>query len=415
MNSPHPTPPPCRSCGHEPLEPILDLGLQPLANALPTADRLDEPEPKYPLDLALCTRCALVQITETVPPEILFREYLYFSSFSETMLAHAGALTARLVRERGLGPESLAAEVASNDGYLLQFYKQAGVPVLGIEPARNVARWAEENRGIPTVCEFFGEALARDLAARGKQADVVHAHNVMAHVADLNGFVAGLKAMLKGGGVVLVEAPYLGDMIENTEFDTIYHEHLCYFSATAVDALFRRHGLLLLDVERVPIHGGTLRTFAGHDGGPAKPSGAVRALLDGERAWGVGRVESYRPFARRVESLKTSLRSLLADLKGRGKRVAAYGASAKGSTLLNYFGIGRETLDFVADRSTVKQGRFTPGTRLPIRPAEAIIEENPDYVLLLTWNFKDEILRQQQPYRDGGGKFIVPVPELAVV
>jgi SAM-dependent methyltransferase len=407
--------PPCRSCGHEPLEPILDLGLQPLANALPTADRLDDPEPRYPLDLALCPKCALVQITETVPPEVLFREYLYFSSFSETMLSHARTLTGRLINERSLGEGSLVAEVASNDGYLLQFYKQAGVPVLGIEPARNIAKWAEENRGIPTVSEFFGESLARDLASQGKKADVIHAHNVMAHVADLNGFVAGFKAMLKDGGIALIEAPYLGDMIEHTEFDTIYHEHLCYFSATAVDALFRRHGLLLLDAERVAIHGGTLRMFVGHLVDGAQPSTAVKALLDQERAWGIDRIEAYRPFAGRVEGLKASLRSLLADLKGQGKRVAAYGASAKGSTLLNYFGIGRETLDFVADRSTVKQGRFTPGTHLPIRPAEAILEERPDYVLLLTWNFKDEILRQQQSYRDGGGKFILPVPEVAVV
>jgi SAM-dependent methyltransferase len=405
----------CRSCGNGKLEPILDLGLQPLANALPTTDRFVVAEDRYPLKLVLCSACSLAQITETVSSETLFRDYLYFSSFSETMLAHAGDLAARLTGERSLGSESLVVEVASNDGYLLQFYKAAGVPVLGIEPARNVARWAEENRGIPTIVEFFNEPLARKLAAEGHSADVIHAHNVMAHVDDLNGFVAGLEALLKPGGIALIEAPYLIDMIAQTEFDTIYHEHLCYFSATAVDLLFRRHGLMLVDVERIAIHGGTLRMVVGRVGASAGRSPAVDAILVEEGAWGVGRIESYRPFARRVEGLRDSLRSLLADLKGQGHRLAAYGASAKGSTLLNYFGIGRETLDFVADRSTVKQGRFTPGTLLPIHSAEAILQERPDYVLLLTWNFKDEILRQQQPYRDLGGKFIIPISELSVV
>ncbi len=412
MNSPASS---CRSCGSGPLEPILDLGLQPLANALPTTDAPGTAEDRYPLDLVLCPACSLVQITETVPPEILFREYLYFSSFSETMLTHARDLAARLIVERSLDSGSLVAEVASNDGYLLQFYKQAGIQVLGIEPARNVAKWAEENRGIPTVVEFFGEELARGLAKDGRRADVIHAHNVMAHVADLNGFVAGLEAMLKPGGIALIEAPYLGEMIAQTEFDTIYHEHLCYFSATALDHLFRRHGLMLENVERVAIHGGTLRMFVGRVGESAGRSPSVETILAEEAAWGVGRVEAYRPFAQRVDELRDSLRALLADLKGQGHRLAAYGASAKGSTLLNYFGIGRETLDFVADRSTVKQGRFTPGTHLPIRPAEAILEAKPDYVLLLTWNFKDEILRQQQAYRDGGGKFIIPVPDVTVV
>jgi SAM-dependent methyltransferase len=356
-----------------------------------------------------------VQITETVPPEILFREYLYFSSFSETMLSHAEALTTRVARERSLGGGSLVVEVASNDGYLLQFYKRAGIPVLGIEPARNIASWAEEHRGIPTLPEFFGESLARDLAAQGRKADVIHAHNVMAHVADLNGFVAGLGAILKEDGLAVIEAPYLLDMVENTEFDTIYHEHLCYFSATAVDALFRRHGLMLRNAERVPIHGGTLRMFVGALDGGHEPSAAARGLLGAERVWGVDRIDSYRPFARKVEALKVDLLDLLARLKGEGKQIAAYGASAKGSTLLNYFGIGRETLDFVADRSTVKQGRLTPGTHLPILPAEALVERRPDYVLLLTWNFKDEILRQQRAYTDGGGRFIIPIPEVVVV
>jgi SAM-dependent methyltransferase len=350
-----------------------------------------------------------------VPPEELFGHYLYLSSFSDTMVRHAEALVERLVAERGLGPASLAAEVASNDGYLLQFYRRAGVPVLGIEPAANIARVAEEERGVRTVCEFFGAELAARLAAEGHAADVVHANNVLAHVADLNGVVEGFRTLLKPGGTTSIEVPYVKDMIDGTEFDTIYHEHLCYFSLTALGRLFRRHGLVIWNVERLPIHGGSLRVFATPADAAPEPAEAVRALLAAEQGWGVDRPEFYLGFAERVERLKRELSSLVARLKREGKRIAAYGASAKGSTLLNYFGIGRETLDFVADRSTVKQGRFTPGTHLPIRAPGALLEEQPDYVLLLTWNFADEILAQQDEYRRRGGRFIVPIPELRVV
>jgi SAM-dependent methyltransferase len=345
---------------------------------------------------------------------VLFGEYLYFSSFSDTMLRHAEAVVARLVAERGLGPASLAAEVASNDGYLLQYYLRAGVPVLGVEPARNIASVAE-GRGVRTVCEFFGAELAERLAAAGERADVVHANNVLAHVADLNGVVRGFRTLLKPGGTTSIEAPYVVDMVEGAEFDTIYHEHLCYFSLTALDGLFRRHGLVIWDVERLAIHGGSLRVFATPAGGAPRPNDSVRALLAEERARGVDRAEFYLGFAERVGRLKHALLARLTDLKGTGKRIAAYGASAKGSTLLNYFGIGRETLDFVVDRSTVKQGRLTPGTHLPIRAPEALLDEQPDYVLLLTWNFADEILEQQAEYRRRGGRFIVPVPDLRVV
>ena len=406
--------PKCRSCGADGLVPVLDLGRTPLANSLLTSEQLNGPEDSYPLEVVLCTRCTLVQITETVPPEVLFRDYLYFSSFSETMLRHASALVNQVLAERQLGRESLAVEVASNDGYLLQFYKQQGVPVLGIEPARNVAQVAIEERGVRTVTEFFGEKLARELAAQGERADVLHANNVLAHVADLNDFVSGVRHMLKPDGVALIEAPYIKDLVDRCEFDTIYHEHLCYFSLTALDNLFQRHQLQINAVERIAIHGGSLRVTVGH-AGAAPQAEAVAALLADERDWGVGNPAFYEIFCARVERLKVELRGMLADAKSKGARIAAYGAAAKGSTLLNYFEIGRELIDFVVDRSTYKQGRYLPGVHIPIVATEQLVNEMPDYVLLLTWNFAAEILEQQAEYRRRGGRFIVPVPDVRVV
>ena len=352
----------------------------------------------------------LVQILETVPPEQLFGEYVYFSSFSQTMLDHARTLATEMVTTQRLANKSLVVEAASNDGYLLQFYQQAGVRVLGVEPARNIAEVARRERGIPTVAEFFGADLAARLRSEGRRADVFHAHNVLAHVPDLNGFVAGIRLILADDGVAVVEAPYVKDLIDHCEFDTIYHEHLCYFSLTALERLFRRHGLVIHDVRRVAIHGGTLRLYASPETANRGPTAAVTGLLAEERAWGVDNPAFYRAFVDRVRGLKDALCCLLKGLKQSGKRLAAYGASAKGSTLLNYFGVGRETLDFVVDRSTVKQGKVTPGTHLKIHDPARLLEEMPDYLLLLTWNFADEIVAQQAEYRRRGGRFIIPVP-----
>ena len=403
----------CRGCGTSPLEVVLDLGEMPLANAILSREDLARPEPRYPLALAYCPDCWLVQTTETVSPDVLFREYTYFSSVSDAFVEHARAIAERLIARRGLGPQSLVIELASNDGYLLQHYARAGVPVLGIDPARNIAEVAAA-RGVPTLAEFFTLGLADDLARSGRLADVVHANNVIAHVPDLNGFVAGIARVLKPDGVAVIETPYVRELVERLEFDTIYHEHLYYHSLTALARVLERNGLVVVDVERIPVHGGSLRVFAMH-AGDQEPGKAVRSLLAEESAVGLCSAAFYATFAGRVEALGRELRALLTDLRSRGHSVAAYGAAAKGAVLLNAFQIGPDLISFVADRSPHKQGHLMPGVHLPIVAPDQLIARRPDECLLLAWNFADEILAQQDEYRRLGGKFIIPVPKPTVV
>ena len=403
----------CRSCGSTDASHILDLGQQPLANNLLTPADLAKREPKFPLRLAVCKSCWMLQITDLVPPVELFSEYLYFSSFSDLMLRHSREACDGYMKEFGLNSQSLVVEVASNDGYLLQNFVKARVPCLGIEPAANIAKVARE-KGIETLVEFFGKKIASDLAAKNRQADLILGNNVFAHAPDTNDFVAGLKTLLKPNGRIALEFPYGADFIEHTEFDTIYHEHVFYFTLTALKPLFERHGLTIFRVQRLNIHGGSLRLFAGHTGAHAVEKSATDLLAE-ETHKGVNALAHYEGFGNQVRAIKDDLVALLAKLKKEGKSIAAYGASAKGSTLLNYYGVGADTLDFVADRSTYKQGRLTPGTHIPIVPPEELLKRKPDYTLLLTWNFADEILAQQKAYRDAGGKFIVPIPKVKVV
>jgi SAM-dependent methyltransferase len=403
----------CRSCSAETGSLVLDLGTQPLANNLLLPDDLSKPEPKFPLRLAVCENCWLLQIVDLVPPLDLFSEYLYFSSFSDLMLRHAKEAATRYIREFLLNENSLVVEIASNDGYFLKNFKEAGVPCLGIEPARNIAKVAQE-KGIETLVEFFGNELATQLTSKGEEADLILGNNVFAHAPFPNDFVAGMGELLKPKGRIILEFPYAVDFIENTEFDTIYHEHVFYFSLTALEPLFLRHGLTIFHAERIPIHGGSLRLFACHEGAFPKQD-SVSELVAAERQKGFASAEYYKQFEQRVLDLRRSLLDLLQQLKGQGKSIAAYGASAKGSTLLNFYGVGKETLDFVADRSTYKQARLTPGTHIPIVPPSRLLEAQPDYTLLLTWNFAEEILAQQKAYRDKGGKFIIPIPKVAVV
>lgn len=402
----------CRSCNSTDLTIFLSLGNLPLSDGLLEPRQLVDNEPRYPLDVAFCANCSLVQILETVPPEELFgADYPYFSSFTDTLLRHSEANVKERIAERKLGASSLVVELASNDGYLLQYYKDGGVPVLGIDPAPGPVAAARE-KGIETLQAFFGNEFAKDLVAKGRRADVIHANNVLAHVADTNGFVAGIATLLKDDGVAVIECPYVKDLIEHGEFDTIYHEHLCYFSVTALRALFSRHGLYVTRVVPLAIHGGSLRVFVEKEN---RPEESVQQYIESEQRLGLDRLDYYADFSKRVDQIRTELNDLLHGLKERNARIVGYGAAAKGTIMLNYVGIGQETLDFVVDRNTHKQGRYIPGVRLPIAAPERVLAEQPDYVLILPWNFKDEIMAQQAEYRRRGGKFIVPVPRPTII
>ncbi len=398
----------CLSCGSDHLKPVLDLGIQPLANNLLSEADLAKPEPMFPLGMQVCGDCWLMQLTHLVPAVDLFSDYLYFSSFSGAMLEHARLATEKYRREFDLSADSFVVEIASNDGYLLKNFVAAEIPCLGIEPAANVARVARE-AGVETIERFFGAETAEKVCTNYRSADLILGNNVFAHAPDTNDFVAGAKALLAPEGRIVFEFPYALDFLEKSEFDTIYHEHVFYFSLTALNPLFARHELIVTDVERLSIHGGSLRLTARH-AGVEEPSENVQGLLEVENEAGLTALPCYREFGETVTRIKDGLTSLLAELKAAGKSIGAYGASAKGSTLLNYCGIGTDTLDFVVDRSDYKQGKFSPGQHLPILEAETLVAKQPEYALLLTWNFAAEILQQQKAYTEAGGKFIVPIP-----
>jgi SAM-dependent methyltransferase len=405
----------CLSCGSTDLHSVVDLGMSPLCESYVPADRLNSMEPFYPLHAFVCGACCLVQLDEYVSREDIFTEYAYFSSYADSWVQHMKQYADMIRGRLGLTRDSFVIEVASNDGYLLQHFVAAGIPVLGIEPAANVAAVAVK-KGIPTLVRFFGEATARELAAEGKRADLVAGANVLAQVPDVNDFVKGLKIVLKPGGVITIEFPHLMRLIEENQFDTIYHEHFSYFSLLSAEAIFHKHGLVIFDVDEITTHGGSLRVYARHAEDEAKPVGErVRELRTRELARGYDRVASYTAFAEKVRETKRKLLAFLIEAKRAGKTVAGYGAPGKGNTLLNYCGIRTDFLDYTVDRNTYKQGKYLPGTHIPIFAPERIRETRPDYVLILPWNFQEEIVKQNAYIREWGGRFVVPIPEVRVL
>jgi 2-polyprenyl-3-methyl-5-hydroxy-6-metoxy-1,4-benzoquinol methylase len=405
----------CMCCGTPLRHTFVDLGMSPLCESYLSAEQLNLVEPFYPLHVYVCEKCFLVQLEEFVSPEHIFTEYAYFSSYADSWIEHmrryADAITDRL----GLTKKSFVVEVASNDGYLLQHFVKKGIPVLGIEPAANVAKVAVE-KGVPTLVKFFGEQTAKELAAEGKQADLICGANVLAQVPEPNDFVRGLKTLLKPGGVITIEFPHLMKLMAENQFDTIYHEHFTYLSFLTAETLFKAQGLTLFDVEELPTHGGSLRIYARHTEDTSKPmTERAQALRKREVDAGLLKLETYEGFREQVKETKRKLLDFLISAKRAGKKVVGYGAPGKGNTLLNYCGIRTDFIDFTVDRSPYKQGKFLPGTHIPILAPEKLREARPDYVLILPWNFKDEIVQQLQDIKGWGGKFVVPIPAARVL
>jgi len=404
----------CRFCGANLQDTVVDLGMSPLCESFLPASQLDRMEPFYPLKVWVCRSCFLVQLSEYVRVEEIFTEYAYFSSFSSAWLKHAEDYVAMVTKRLSLSKESFVVELASNDGYLLQYFVKTGIPCLGVEPAANVAKVAEE-RGVQTQVAFFNEGTAREMRAAGKMADLVLGNNVLAQVPDLNSFVGGLPLILKPKGTVTFEFPHLMQLFENNQFDTIYHEHFSYFSLIAVEAIFARHGLTVFDVEELWTHGGSLRIYARHKADEGRPlTERLLALRAREEEKGYRKIETYTRFDERVRETKRKILEVLIEAKRRGKRIVGYGAPGKGNTLLNYCGIRTDFIDFTVDRNPYKHGRFLPGTHIPIFSPEHLDEVKPDYIFILPWNLKDEIMAQLKHVRGWGGRFIVPIPEATV-
>ena len=405
----------CRFCSQPLRTSFADLGMSPFANSYVPVAQIDRAEKFYPLHAWVCESCLLVQLESFEPPDAIFGDYLYFSSFSDSWLRHAKSYTEQMIQRFGFGPSHQVIELASNDGYLLQYFKSAGIPVLGVEPAANVARVAAEKHGIESIVKFFGVDTAREMKAAGRTADLLLGNNVLAHVPDLNDFVSGMAIVLKESGLITMEFPHLLQLMTHNQFDTIYHEHFSYFSFTTVEKVFARHGITLFDVEELPSHGGSLRIFGRHSANAAHPvTPRVAALKQKEAEAGLLGMEAYRKFAEQVRETKRKLLSFLIEAKRSGKRIVGYGAPAKGNTLLNFCGVYTDFIDYTVDRSPHKQNHLLPGTRIPIHGPEKIVETKPDYVLILPWNLKDEISRQMAHIREWGGKFVVPIPEVQI-
>jgi C-methyltransferase-like protein/putative zinc binding protein/methyltransferase family protein len=404
----------CRFCGSFLQTTFVDLGMSPLCESFLAGGQLNQMEPFFPLHVWVCDKCFLVQIEEYVSVEHIFSDYAYFSSYSESWLKHAEKYTAQMVTRFGLNSKSMAVELASNDGYLLQYFVESGIPVLGVEPAANVAEVAVK-KGVPTLVKFFGRETARDLAAKGQMADLLLGNNVLAQVPDLNDFVGGMKILLKPHGVITMEFPHLMQLVQHNQFDTIYHEHFSYFSLWTTEKIFEAHGLVLFDVEELPTHGGSLRIYGRHADDNSKPvTERLKQLRFKESVEGVNRLESYSGFSERVKETKRKLLDFLIGARREGKTIAGYGAPGKGNTLLNYCGIRTDFLDYTVDRNPHKHGKFLPGTHIPIFAPDRIRETRPDYLFILPWNLKDEIIQQNAFIREWGGRFVVPIPQVQV-